>query len=370
MDKAGKISNIQFFFMVFAAQLNLGIYAMPSPLFTAAKGSAWLAVIVAWGAASACAIIMYMLARQFPGQSIYEYSSILTGRTFGTFLTICYVIYFLTFGGWMLWSLCEVLKSWMFLWTPKWFLSLCIGITCYLLGEKSISAIARVCSIVTCFSVLIFLIFLLLSFKDYMRYGIEPLRFMPFIQSDVRDLAKAIQTAFIHMLGFQIIMIIFPFVKPSKSNAFKALMLSLLGTAIIFMLVICSITLCLSKLEVTLMEYPWLYILQGTALQTVNRLDQLFIPIWLSVVIVSISLQIYISSQGLKILFRLQSHRKPALWAAVLIALTVTLPISHDTLKTFNRYLAWTSYALVIGFPLLLLMLSKIKASSIAEAGR
>ncbi|BFT72542.1 GerAB/ArcD/ProY family transporter [Paenibacillus sp. P36] len=366
MSNSKLITQRQLLLLIMGCQLRLGIYTLPNRLIAIAKGSAWLTLLAAGVLIWLSTGIMYVLQKRFPNLILYDTIYKVLGKWLGPLVTFGYICFFLIYGTSILMAFRDILHVWMLIETPEWVLSLILVIASYFLGTKPLPSIARFTTIVMSFSLLLFVIFVVLVLLNYSDHIVDPLRFLPFIQTDVKGFLAATHNGYIYMLGFHIIMFALPFVEKGKRSHFTIVTLGIVGTLVFYILFIGIITLYLGTMEVTLIEYPWLYLLKGTYWNMVDRMDLLFIPLWLGVIIISLGITLNMASKGVQKLWQAAPPKFVSLFLAVTFFLLTLLPLSRYNQQQFNLIFSFVSYAFVFALPLFLLLTAIIRKKQLS----
>lgn len=93
--EGARISSRQFFYLILCMVLSLSLGHVPALLVRYARQGLWLSVLLATAGDIAVAVMLYVLGRRFPGQTLYEYSRSILGPIAGSLAALAYAWLFL-----------------------------------------------------------------------------------------------------------------------------------------------------------------------------------------------------------------------------------------------------------------------------------
>ncbi|MFV8829008.1 GerAB/ArcD/ProY family transporter [Alkalihalobacterium sp. APHAB7] len=350
------ISTNQLLFLIFQSQIGVGVLSLAHEIYLNAGTDGWISIIIAGMATLFLVLIILTLTKQYPQDTLYEFSSKITGRFFGNFISCLYVLYFFSVSILIIQLSTGVIKKWLLPLTPKWILFLSFIIVTVYLAKESIRIIARVYVIVSL--LVIVLIVLILS-----TYGDVNLKYLfPVGQSGFENMMLGIHDAIVAMLGFELLLIIYPFVKSSHKQKIKYSILAIMAVTILYSFFVFSSYIYFSPDQLTIIPEPLLYMLKAVDYEVIERLDLIFLVIWIVPMTTSIAIYIHLSSIGLSKLCRQKDHKISSfVIGGFIFLLSLIIPSTPDATKQFAELIAIASYIFVGGIPLILLSIVKLK---------
>ena len=94
-----RISSRQFFYIIFGLSIGLGLVAVPPVLVREARQGLWLSMLLGTVADIAVAVMLYLLGRWYPRQTLFEYSQTVLGPALGRLVVAAYMFLFLYSAG-------------------------------------------------------------------------------------------------------------------------------------------------------------------------------------------------------------------------------------------------------------------------------
>lgn len=295
------ISQGQLFFLIMQAQIGVGILSLPFSVHSTAKGDGWISTLLAGFVIQLWMMISLTLSRCYPEKNFFQILRNLFGKFFGSLLIVSYVLYFTAIAGLVAVLQTGLINKWILPLTPFWIIYLLIIIVAVYLAKENILVIARFFGLST--GVIVF--FILLVATVYRDADISYI--LPVGQSGIKNIILAIKDVLIALTGFELILLIYPMIK-SKQKTAKTLTFANITTVLIYGFLVFTSLIIFSPEEITLVPEPVLYMLKAISFEVIERLDLIFLSIWVIPMTNSFIIYLYQASKGLKELFHSQSH--------------------------------------------------------------
>lgn len=294
MTSNGKITKLQFFFLIFQSQIGIAILSMPYSVYKKAQTDSWLSIIFAGVFIQLIILIQWFLARRFPSKNLFEIIMSLVGRKFGILVSLFYCIYFISVGGAILSLFSNVITDWLLPYTPQIIIKLLmISIGIYVVKEnlRVISRFFVLSSIV-----LIFMIpLVLLSFKTE-----NFIHLLPIGASGLLPIFNGIHQAILPLQGFEIFLVAFPYVSSNSFSKVKLISFSNLVSTLFYTLLTIACITFFSAQEMETTPQPVLYLIKSIGLKLIERPDIFFTALWIVSVSTSFMSYLYSTSKGFK----------------------------------------------------------------------
>lgn len=303
MTREKNLSQGQLFFIVIQAQIGVGILSLPFAVHTIAKGDGWISTILAGVVIQVWLFIFLFLSRMFPEKNLYQIMYHLFGRFIGKMLTIAYILYFTSVAALVAVLQTGLINKWILSLTPFWVIYLLIIFVAVYLAKENILMIARFFSLST--GIVFF--FILLITTVYRDTDISYI--LPVGDSGLTNIIIAVKDVLIALAGFEIVLMIYPLLKEKKKTA-KTLTLANWLVIVIYTFLVFTSLIVFSPQEMGLVPEPVLYMLKAITFELIERLDLIFLSIWVIPMTNSFIIYLYQASKGLKELFQTDSHSR------------------------------------------------------------
>lgn len=348
------ISQAQLYFLMLQSQIGVGILSLPFAVHTIAKGDGWISTIIAGILTQIWLLLFLKLVRLFPEKNIFQIIISLFGRIIGTLFTAAYVIYFTAIAGLVAVLQTDLINEWILTLTPFWVIYLLIIITSVYLAKDNILMIARFFSLST--GVILF--FLLLITTVYREINVSYI--MPIGQEGIKNILFASKDVLIALIGFEIILTIYPLLK-KKKNTVKTLTYANITVIIIYTFLVFTSLVVFSPQEIALVPVPVLYMLKAISFEVIERLDLIFLSIWVIPMTNSFIIYLYQASIGLKELFQANSHSLFVPIIVVPIFFSGFFLQDRFVVETINSIFEYIIYLFVFVLPIIFLLLGLLK---------
>ncbi|HIW32188.1 MAG TPA: spore germination protein [Candidatus Paenibacillus intestinavium] len=357
-----KISQFQLFFLIMQTQIGIGIIYLPYEVNKISGSDAWISVFIAGMFVQIGILIIWLLCRRYPEQTIFEVMSMIVGKPIGFLLKVGYTSYFLLSAILITLQFGEKVNTWILPRTPIWVISFLLIAICIFCIKESLKVIARF------FVVVSLLLVVLLAFTFLILRDIHILFVQPIGVNGVYKILKGASQGSFSFQGFESLLVILPYCLGKGVGKLKVA-LSASGFTIIFYTYLTFITITYFGTEaLRFIPEPVLYIMKFKYLEIIDRVDLIFFSIWIVSVATSVMMFLYLASIGMTHLFG-KTKRTPfvyCLGALTFIAVSL-IPVNGQVIHT----LGFTSnlYSIIFTFilPIILLIVSVVRRQKVQE---
>jgi len=350
------LSRSQLMFFILQSQIGVGLLSLPYMVHLHAKNDGWISVIIAGIVVFVFMFIMWSLGKRFPNDTIYEYSNKIVGKYVGTVISFMYALNFFIISIFVVTITVNILKKWILTFTPPYVIIICIVGTGVYLARENLKVIGRFFTFVSL--LILFLVFLeLLSYKDAnYRY------LFPIGQAGFKNIMIGSHDSLTAMLGFESLLVIYPFVKGNAKDVLKYSTFAITIVTVLYTFFLITSFLVFSPEEIQLVSEPILYMLKALSYEVVERLDLIFLSIWVVPIITSFVTYLHIASVGMDKIFKQKNHKKVTLVLGILIMIiSVFIPQEDKIIDKFNLIVSYSSYFFIAFIPFILLIVSIIR---------
>jgi len=356
MNNEKLISKSQLMFFILQAQIGVGLLSLPYMVHLHAKSDGWISGLVAGVGVFILLFIMWALGKRFPNDTIYEYVVKIVGKYIGNIISLLYIINFFLVSIFVVSVTVTILKKWILTLTPPYVIILCIVGTGVYLGRENLKVISRFFTFVSI--LIVFLV--ILELFSYTDTNVKYL--FPIGQSGVKNILLGSHDSLMSMLGFEAILIIFPFVKATNKEILKSSSIAVGFVTILYTFFLITSYVVFSPKEIEIVTEPILYMLKALSYEVVERLDLIFLSIWVVPIMTSFVTYLHVSSVGVSKLLKLKNHKKATFILGVLIVIiSILIPQEENVLQKFNKFVSYSSYIYIALIPFILLIVSVIR---------
>ncbi len=349
-----KISARQLFLFIIQAQIGVGVLSIPYKLNETARGGAGITVLITGAITQLIILMFWLLLRKFPGLNLFQICLRLGGRVFGKLLIAGYIGYFVLLGANIMLSAVGVLQRWMMNATPTWILLGLFSIMTYYLAKEKLTVMARFYTLSSA---------LFIPLIIFVSYGLTQARLeymFPLMEAGIWNILKATKDTTISMYGFEVILVIFPFIDASDKKKLMIISMSNLFVTLFYVFVVSTCLMVFSSEQLRLIPEPVLYLVKSLNFYIVDRADVLFLPIWSITLVCSITSYAYAASVGLAQLFKRKSHGVFTPYVNAVIFFITLLPATPLAIRRLDVSAEYAAYLFIFILPFAMVIGSKL----------
>ncbi|MEY8752993.1 GerAB/ArcD/ProY family transporter [Peribacillus frigoritolerans] len=359
MNQAGvnekyKVSPFYVFFLVHSMQTGLGVLSFQRDLAKATGTDGWLSILLAGLIVHILIWLIYKIFRFVPGD-IISTNNHAFGKWIGNFFSLLFILYFFVLGMTIIIGYINVIHVWMFEEVPSWAFALVFLILIYYIntgGFRTITGIAFLTVIVSYW--LLFVPFYGFKYSDFTG-------FLPIFHHNLFEIMNGTKSISLSMLGFEMILMYYPFIKNAETSQKYAHGGVVLTTLLSLLLYFVSIVFYSQK-HLTLTLWPTLTLTSIIELPFIQRFEYITVSWWTIVIIPNMVIPLWAASRGVKRLFNVQ--QKYPLWGMSIIILLVNIFFYDiDSLYILNKIINPYSVCFIVIYLPLLFVFICIKKS-------
>lgn len=344
------ISKLQLYFFIIQSQIGIGLLALPNVVRGTAKGDGWISTLIAGIAVQITLIIYWLLLKKYPNAIYTEITKKILGKYVGKFCNVFIYLYFIMIGSLACVLFIRSVTLWLLPLTPMWVLSLIIILSSIYLTISDLRIISRFFVLA---SVLIILLFLLSFFTFYIP---KEFRFiLPVGHSGVKNILLGSHKSLLSMLGFESLLLIFPYVLDSEKEILKTVSFANFSVTIFYTFFTFLCLISFSPTQLLQIREPVLYLFKVISFEMLDRLDLIFLSVWIVPMTTSVINYLFLSAKSIS---NEKTYKKNVFISGILIFIITILPFDEDQLVLFDKYVTYLSYVVVFGLPLILFCLS------------
>ncbi|MFJ7509434.1 GerAB/ArcD/ProY family transporter [Peribacillus simplex] len=354
MNQAGvnekyKVSPFYVFFLVHSMQTGVGVLSFQRVLAKTTGTDGWISILLAGLIVHILIWVIYKIFSIVPGD-IISANNHAFGKWMGNFFSLLFILYFLILGMTVMISYINVIHVWMFEEVPSWAFALVFLILIYYIntgGFRTITGIAFLSVNMTYW--LLFVLFYAMKYSEFINL-------LPVFHHTLLDILKGTRSTSLTMLGFEMILMFYPFIKDAKTSQKYAHGGALTTTLItVFVYLVSLVFYSQKQLELTI--WPTLSLTSIVELPFIQRFEYIDVSWWAIVIIPNMTIALWAASRGFKRIFNVQ--QKYPLWGmSIIILLTNIFVFDVDSLYILNKIInPYGVLFLVVYLPLLLVII-------------
>lgn len=347
-----KITQGQFMFFVVQSQVGVGILTLPHKLQATAKGGAWISALIAGIVVQIIILMLWALCKRYPSDTIYGFLPKITGKVIGRLLSFVYIGYFLLSAGTVLTKFADVVERWVLQDTPRWAVLILALLTCMYLVKENLRVIARL-FVISSFTIVVMVVF---SLSGYVNANFNYI--FPIAEAGWMKIIQASNDALFPMVGYEVILVIYPFVEGSSGGKLKAASLGNMIITLFYTFEVFTSLVIFSPEVMPAVSEPVLFMLKGFSFQVIQRIDLIFLSLWIFVVTTATVSWIYMATVGLGCIFHRCEHKKAVPYAVFILFILAMIAQNPSITDFYDRMIVINHYTLVIGLPLILLCIT------------
>jgi spore germination protein (amino acid permease) len=345
------ITKFQLFFILVQSQIGVGLLSLPHKVEKTANGDGWISTLFAGAAVQIMLVIYWQLLKRFPNHMYTEITQKILGRFLGKTINLFIYMNFILVGGLVVILFTKVINLWLLPLTPRWIISLLILTACIYLTVSDLRMIAR-------FFVLACSLILLLLFTSILSWFTpkEVQYILPIGSSGIKNIFLGSKNSLLAMLGFEGLLFFFPFIIENKKGVYQTISMANVFITLFYTYFIFLTIISFSEDQLAQMREPILNLLRGISFKMIDRMDIIFLSIWIVPMATSIIIYLYMASKSMNV--KKNHYPKVVILNGFILFLITLIPHDDAFITLFNKYVSYLSYAVVFLIPTLLLILS------------
>ncbi|MEI4768146.1 GerAB/ArcD/ProY family transporter [Psychrobacillus sp. FJAT-51614] len=347
------INAFLLFFVITTCQTGVGIQGFQRLIYADAKHDAWISVILAGLSSHIIVFFMIKTLELYGSNDLYGIHQDLFGKHLGNLLNFIYILYCSVAFFLILENYIEVISTWVFpRLNPKF-----ISISLLLLVIYTFLGGLRVIVGVSFFSFLLGLWLLPVLIFPLKFSNIEYL--LPILDTDIISILKGAQSMTFTIIGFEIINIIYPFVK-EKDKVKRHVHLGLLVTSFIYLTVMLITLTYFSGEQLAKTIWATLSLFSIIRLPFIERIEFITICFWLIIILPNLCFYLWAAYRGSIRLFNVSSKKFVWIFSTIIFIFSLFVQ-TRIQINTYTTYLSKVAFILVFIYPVVLYILALMK---------
>ncbi|WP_453991234.1 GerAB/ArcD/ProY family transporter [Bacillus nitroreducens] len=349
-----QVSPYFLFFLIHGSQTSMTMLRFQGDVSKGAGSEAWMPILALGLSFHLFFLMILYILKQSTAGDILSYHKELVGKKLGGVLNLILACYFTLSAVAVVYDYIDALQVWVFDGIPSWEYALLIGILIYYLvsgGFRVITGIA--------FWGVVIPATLLISFFYIVNY-LEVSYLQPLFDHSMKDYFISGKEAIPLFVGFETVLVYFPFIKNGK-KASKWGHLGLLATTLLYMLVTLITFMFFIQGKITHLTWPTLTMIKIIQFPFLERFEFIFIFTFLLVIMPVMCIYLWSAVRAVKVTF---PKFKPTY--ILLFLLAIKIIVNSRFIDLFYTHLikelvTYSSTAFMFGYIPLLFIISLIR---------
>ncbi|TQK62527.1 spore germination protein (amino acid permease) [Brevibacillus sp. AG162] len=278
-------------FIVHGNQVGIGIAGVQRFIYDRVQQDAWIAVIIAGLMTHVTAWVMLKILRKYKNLDLYDIHQMVFGKWPAKVLNLIFIIYIMGSALTILRGYIEIIQSWMFPEVPSWLLNaslLCLAI-------YGVTGGIRVLAGISFFSVGLTICQLLLMIYPAQYADFNLLQ--PVFHHDLVELLDGARKMSFSIIGFEIILFIYPFVK-EKQLLSRYVHGGLLMTTLLYVVVMLVTLLYFQGEQLKHLIWATLMMMKIVEFPFLERFEFVSISLWMLIMLDNLLLNLWVAMRG------------------------------------------------------------------------
>lgn len=335
--KQGRLSYIQYSSLIISTMIGVIVVRLPKLAAVSAEEGAVYSALISGVLTIVIAVAMAILGKRFHNQTIMEYSTLILGKVLGKLFGALVTFYFIIGASVVLRDFSDALKGLLLKNTPLEIIMISMLLTVVYMVTNGINSVAKVTELFLPIIILSLALVIVLSGSNFKFVNLRPTLIPNF-----RLIIKGIPDLVIAFQGYEIILLVIPFLNDHK----KVIPYTIIGTGIptILYTILVAMTIGVFGLETTQnLNYPTISLAEGITFPGAfaERFDIFIAVLWILAAFTTIGNLFYMFSFTTVRLFGLK-HYKPFVY--ILAPIVYILAILPQNLMEIRRFSSITGY--------------------------
>ncbi len=347
------ITKFQLLMVLIQTQIGIGLLSLPNVVQESARGDGWISILFAGVVIQFLLIIYLKLLKKFPNDMLTDITKKLLGKHLGTIVNTIIYFYFIFTGSTLTILMINILNEQLLPLTPGWVVSFLIIASCVYLTVSNLRVIARFFVLAT-FWILVLICITVLSI--WLPKEIQFI--LPVGSAGGKNILLGSNNALLAMLGFEALLFLFPFVIGNTKGMLKTVSYANLFVTSFYTFITFLCLVTFSPEQLHQIREPVLFLFRGLTYRMVDRLDLIFLSIWIIPMTTSIIMYLFLASKCLA--GKKKSYKNAVIINGIILFCLSFIPNTDKITDTLTQYVSFLSYTIVIFLPCLLLLLSRL----------
>ncbi|MDQ0273016.1 GerAB/ArcD/ProY family transporter [Cytobacillus purgationiresistens] len=324
---SAKISPFLVYYVIISLQVGIGVLSYQRILAKQAGHDGWISIVIIGIVIHIIMWMMFKMAETAEGDiiSVHQY---VIGNMAGKVVSFLLVFYFMLYIIIVLLNFIEVIQIWMFPDLSTFWFSLALMILSTYLVFGGFRTVVG-----SSFFGLVLPAYLVLTFVFTFRYT-DFTQLLPIAEHSITDLLKGSYYMSLTVVGFEILLFVYPFIKEPKKSK-KWAHLAVLTTTVFYTLLALISFAYFSEAQLQKTIWGTLSMWQIVQLPFVERFEYIGVANWILILLPNIVISLWVASRLLKRTTKLR-QRKGTILISVIVVIVVKFFDTGQEIQALN----------------------------------
>ncbi|WP_248928052.1 GerAB/ArcD/ProY family transporter [Paenibacillus hamazuiensis] len=345
-----EITLMQYIFLIQGTQLATGIFSLPRTLAEKAGTDGWMDIPIAWLINLLSGWVILLTLRKYPDYTLPDLLKHLFGKWLGRLLLLPFIAYFAFFGWIIMINTMLFVKAWFLTKTSQYLIVLLFAVPGYLLIRHGLRVLARYTEFVL--YIMLWMPFLFLVTSRQWHW----IHLLPLLKEGWGPVMSGLPKTVFAFAGNEILFFIYPFLQ-KKQYAFRGLVIANTLTMLLYLYTTVICFVYYTPDGITSLNQPLMSMLKTIEFRFLERVDMIFLALYLIVVSRSWNAYIYCAVFSTGQMLNKQDHSPYALvyFALAVVCTAVVMPTWNQS-DEWSNMLGNAATVVLYVFPVLLLV--------------
>jgi spore germination protein (amino acid permease) len=348
-----KISPTLVYFLILSIQVGVGILGFQRVIALTAGYDSWIAVIIAGGLTHIIMFFIYKVLENSEGD-IVSANQIAFGKWIGNIINLFFALYFTVLVVNVVRTYIEVLQVWMYPRLSTWAFALAFMLLVFYIVNGGIRAITGVS-----FFGIIMPSYLILTYFYTFKYA-DFRNVLPVFDHSIMEILLATRDMSLTYIGFEALLVIYPFVKKAEKSQ-KWAHWALLTTTTLYTFITLITFAFFSEKQLERTVWATLSMWKILELPFVERFEYIGIANWCLIILPNACISIWCASRIIKRMTPIK-QRHSLIILIIMVIIGTSLLFDRQSINSFNNIVGKIGfYVNFVYIPLLLIILLIMK---------
>ncbi len=348
-----KISPFLVFYLIHSVQVGVGVLGFQRVIAINAGYDSWISIILAGGLTHILMFMMYRIVQMSDGD-LASAHTFAFGKWIGKIFSFIFVLYFAALVVTIIRTYIEVVQVWMFPRMNTFLFSLLFLLLVIYIVKGGIRTIAGVS-----FFGLILPSYLLLTFGFTFQYA-DFRNILPIFDHSIMDILKSMKSMSLTYLGYESILLIYPFIKEGKASQ-KWAQWGLFASTVVYTFIGIISFAFFSEGQLKKTVWATLSMWKILELPFVERFEYIGIANWCLIILPNACIAIWCASRIVKRITPLKQSTS-LIWLSLVCLSVLTLFPNREKIDMLNNILSQTGFYInFVYIPFLFVLILVIK---------
>lgn len=349
------ITSGQLFAILSSAMIGTGILNISRTVAEVSRQDAWISTFLAGLAVTANTLIIYILASRFPSKTLAEYSQIIMGKWVGRLIVLIYIVYRIATAALVLRIMVELINTWFLPATPTRALIIPALLLLVYLARNGVSVQGRV----NFFLFWLLLPLMLFTFPPVIQRPFF-INLLPVGGTGFITIIKGMMPAIYSYLGFETLLMLFPYVQ-DKKNILKASISAGLLTTVVYTMVVTVQVAIYSYERLAALLYPLMRYISFIQMPFMERVEIFFIFFWVFAIFQTSGIQFFVTTLETGILLKKKDTKNISIFLTIPLYIIAMHPKNIGEIIELIGYIGYLGLVAALGLPVVLLVVAIIR---------